>query len=759
MNCLKCNAKVEANWAHCPSCGEKLPEKLVCAKCGKELQPEWKSCPFCGQAGSGQSMSATDVVAKEFHQTQVKGDEVVMGDKVVHEAADPSAKQQATMTGVHCPICHLVVVGADHFRCPKCERKYIHSEHQDERTRLCSECAEELRRSSGDVRDGDVLGDRYEIRKLLGQGGMGKVFLGYDRELSREFALKFLPPEMAQNPSAMADLRREADVLLELSHENLVRLYDLGTVDSHRFLKLEYVDGPSLEHLLADKNAVGERLDVDEVIEYAEQISTGLTYLHGRKVVHRDLKPGNLMVNSRGVIKIMDFGIAQLMRDTMSRVSNRPTTGTLVYMSPEQLLGKGLDHRSDIYALGCVLYEMLSGRPPFYTGPIYEQHLHAEPQPIEGVPAHVNAAIQSALAKDADERPQSSDELMHALTTAPPPTARVHFESTPPGAAVLLDGTERGKAPLELTLEAGEYDVTFEMEGYKSKAGALRFDGERDRRLTMTLEPDARIVLPSGLSVPSKSKDGYGNPVRQGTDPDCGLPLEACIDQVDIPVVLCPAGEFTMGEDSGEHRVVLTQPFYIGKYQVTQREWASTMDSKPWSGEDYAKDDERHAASYISWDDTQEFLQRFASSTGLKCRLPTEAEWEYACRAGSTSKWCFGDDESQLKDYAWYDENAYDVGEKYAHGVGLKKANAWGLYDMHGNVFEWCEDWYDGDYYSKSPTEDPPGPSSGESRVLRGGSWDDDASDARCAGRDYFVPALRYNYYGFRVCVCCVSPE
>ena len=132
-----------------------------------------------------------------------------------------------------------------------------------------------------------------------------------------------------------------------------------------------------------------------------------------------------------------------------------------------------------------------------------------------------------------------------------------------------------------------------------------------------------------------------------------------------------------------------------------------------------------------------------------KYRLPTEAEWEYACRAGSTTRFCFGDGDGQLGSYAWYTKNAYDIGEKYAHGVGTKQPNVWGLYDMHGNVWEWCEDWY-GDYPSGSVT-DPTGPTTRSSRVFRGGSWSGYARRCRSANRSWCTPGSRGHDLGFRL--------
>jgi formylglycine-generating enzyme required for sulfatase activity len=155
---------------------------------------------------------------------------------------------------------------------------------------------------------------------------------------------------------------------------------------------------------------------------------------------------------------------------------------------------------------------------------------------------------------------------------------------------------------------------------------------------------------------------------------------------------------------------------------------------------------------YVSWDDAVAHCKKLSEAEGKTYRLPTEAKWEYACRAGTNTTWSFGDDEKVLGDYAWYDKNAWDIDEKYAHQVRLKKPNGFGIYDMHGNVYEWCHDYHEEYYYQQSPTNDPTGAASG-SRVLRGGSWGQHSRLTRSASRDSFGAGLRTTQLGFRV-VC-----
>jgi len=234
-------------------------------------------------------------------------------------------------------------------------------------------------------------------------------------------------------------------------------------------------------------------------------------------------------------------------------------------------------------------------------------------------------------------------------------------------------------------------------------------------------------------------------------------------------LVLIPKGEFLMGSSASDsvaddakpqRRVRITRPFYLGRYEVTQQEYERVMGRNPsrYKGG-------RNPVEGVSWFNAVRFCNKLSenerlpqyykihgedvsSSGGSGYRLPTEAEWEYACRAGTTTRYCFGDSEAGLWEYAWFNDNL----RKTTHPVGQNKPNAWGLYDVHGNVWEWCEDWYGADYYRDSPTDDPPGPPEGSERVFRGGSWSSDAAAlCRSAFRCSLPPTLDSIGLGFRV--------
>ncbi len=215
-----------------------------------------------------------------------------------------------------------------------------------------------------------------------------------------------------------------------------------------------------------------------------------------------------------------------------------------------------------------------------------------------------------------------------------------------------------------------------------------------------------------------------------------------------------PLTEPGRDEDEGpKHEVTISRGFYLGKTEITQAQWEAVMGTRPWAGQDYVQEKPNYPAVYISWNGVQDFIHRLNTSAGSQVyRLPTEAEWEYACRAGTTTRWSFGDDESQLGNYAWHTGNSWDQEEQYGHAVATKRPNPWGLCDMHGNVNEWVQDWYDQDYYARSVRVDPPGPVSGSQRVFRGGYFHNNGSRRlRSANRFYYMPEARAVSLGARL--------
>ena len=235
------------------------------------------------------------------------------------------------------------------------------------------------------------------------------------------------------------------------------------------------------------------------------------------------------------------------------------------------------------------------------------------------------------------------------------------------------------------------------------------------------------------------------------------LPGGATMDMVWIG-----RGSFLMGSPADEpgrdqnegpqHRVTISRGFYIGKYEITQAQWTSVMHAQPWASKSHVEENPHHPAVYISWEDVQEFTRRLNRMAGAEVyRLPTAAEWEYACRAGTATPWSFGEDDSALQKYAWYADNTWEVDERYGHAVGTKLPNSWGLHDMHGNVWEWVQDWYSNETYSNSPEVDPKGPAEGFLRVGRGGAFGNYGHVLRSANRSGGDPTSRNAGTGARL--------
>jgi eukaryotic-like serine/threonine-protein kinase len=265
-----------------------------------------------------------------------------------------------------------------------------------------------------------ILNDRYEIETTLGEGGMARVYRGTDGVLGRPVAIKVLADRYAHDDTFVTRFRREAQAAAALNHPNVVSVFDTGDDGQAHYIVMEYVPGQTLADVLKREGP----LEPDRASRIAEDVATALQAAHERGLVHRDVKPGNVMIDPEGRTKVMDFGIARAAADdTLTQTG--AVLGTAAYLSPEQAQGTTVDARSDIYSLGCVLYEMVAGRPPF-TGDspvaIAYAHVNDPPDPPSvhrpGVPPELEAVTMRALAKDPDDRYGSAAELRDALAAA-----------------------------------------------------------------------------------------------------------------------------------------------------------------------------------------------------------------------------------------------------------------------------------------------------------------------------------------------------
>ena len=306
--------------------------------------------------------------------------------------------------------------------------------------------------SSGGLAAGQTVGSgRFVLKKVLGQGGMGVVWLAHDLRLSEAVALKFLSPQIAFDTAALSDLRRETLRSRKLSHPNIVRIHDFVETESEPpFISMEYVDGPNL-HFLRESRPL-KVLSWKFLVPLVRQLCGALAYAHGEKVVHRDLKPANLMLDSSGRLKLADFGLARVTHESITRLNDMtPAAGTVNFMSPQQADGRPAQNSDDIYSLGATLYDLLTSRPPFYQGNIGHQMRHNRPDPMpqrlvdleltNEIPSEASALVMACLAKEPEHRPASVQAILDFLdatehhrpavlvsaTVAPPPESSAHL--------------------------------------------------------------------------------------------------------------------------------------------------------------------------------------------------------------------------------------------------------------------------------------------------------------------------------------------
>lgn len=569
---------------------------------------------------------------------------------------------------------------------------------------------------------------RYRLLEEMGRGAAAVVYRALDTQLKREVAIKVPRPELLESADSRERLLREAQAAASLRHAAVVPIHEVGEDNGRVFVVFELIEGPTLADRVKD-----DPPSVDQAALWVMRIAEALDYAHRNNIVHRDVKPANILIDKDGRAVLTDFGLARQQEAGATLTRDGDLLGTPAYMSPEQARGEGhhADARSDIYSLGVVLYELLTGRRPFdgSVASVLSRVVHEQPEPPRSVqpdiPIDLETVCLKAMAKEPSQRYQTAsqcaDDLRRYLNGFPvhaKPTGVAHqFRSwlteRPGSAVVVFVSLIVAVAAIKMRSPPLETDDAVPPPAIAAPASADSADSEARTTIANAIGMTFTYIAPGEFLM-----GGTTSPE------ECGRLFNY------------DAKHFR--DEYPRHRVQITKPFYLGTTEVTQRQWELVMRTRPWTGTGNVNQGDRYPATVVTWEQAVDFCERLTQQEGVSYRLPTEAEWEYASRAGSDAMFCFGDDLSALGAYAWWRGNATEAGEAFAHQVGLKKSNRWGLYDMHGNVYEWCSDWYSPDYYSESPTVDPAGPASGPGHVYRSGNWGGPERYSRSAYRYFF---------------------
>ena len=574
-----------------------------------------------------------------------------------------------------------------------------------------------------------ILGGKFVVEAEIGAGTFGTVYKVRDTITGEFWALKQILEKSARDA-----FEKEVRLLHQLKAGPHILPYHDYAIDNEG-TALIFTRFMNAGNLLGKIKKLGKLAD-EESREVLRQMAEALSYAQSFKppIQHKDIKPENILAervkDDHLTWYLADWGLAEARESSQSGTLK----GTLPYIPPEVFRGKR-HQNSDIYSLGMTFYYMLFGNKPYDASTMAEYmycHLN-QPVVIPDNCSPLSKEILQGMLEKEPEKRWGAQQVIHQ-----------GLRSTFNGFTIVDQISER------------PYQV--------DEVKAIEEPPEPETVRSSTTQHLAEVSDTRGQ--PFTTPPRKGRPTLVHPEP-IGAELRAFTNSIGMKFVPIPDGSFMMGSPRDEqgryndetlHKVTITKPFYMQTTQVTQAQWEAVMEHNP-SRFDIQGDD--CPVERVSWDDVQEFIEKLNMRENTdQYRLPTEAEWEYACRAGSKTKYCFGDDDddgmvgmifsklraaSELEEYAWYKKNSEDM----TLPVGQKKPNDWGLHDMHGNVHEWCQDIYAD--YPENHAVDPEGPTYGDQYVLRGGSWDSDEDELRSADRRRDHPTTRKSRIGFRL--------
>ena len=654
-----------------------------------------------------------------------------------------------------------------------------------------------------------LQGGKYRIVRFIGSGGFGCTYEAEHVMLKKRVAIKeFFMKDHCNRDATTSQVSissqgakelvesfkrkfiKEAQTIAALEHPNIVKIHDVFEENGTAYYAMEYIEGGSLSDYVAQHGPMSEQL----ALRYIGQIASALEYLHSRQMNHLDVKPGNILLNASNDAILIDFGLSKHYDEEGHATSTTPVGISHGYAPMEQYEQNEIWNFSpatDIYSLGATLFYLLVGVKPPKASEVLNDGLPALPGYIS---PGTRAAIEAAMQPRRKDRPQSMSEFLGLLQHCGATVAdeETHLDNEGPVVVEVSDKPQsqpqpksqpkpQPKDPEPQSQPEPQLSLWKRYKGVLIGAavvvgvviGMLLFRNPQAVSLPDNPDPSMEEGLPDTLITDNnqqsaaskaeeerKAKEEAERKAKEESDRKAKAEAERKAKEeevrrqqsaLNIEMVYVAGGTFTMGASASDseaydwekpaHSVTLSG-YYIGKYEVTQKQWMEIMDSNlsKFKGDNLPVEN-------VSWNEVQEFIRKLNARTGKRYRLPTEAEWEFAARGGNNSRGYkySGSGSDNLDAVAWYEGNS---GNK-THAVGTKSPNELGIYDMTGNVWEWCQDWYGN--YSNASSSNPKGPSSGTYRVLRGGSWNFNARFSRVSYRNNRTPGSRNYYCGFRL--------
>lgn len=564
---------------------------------------------------------------------------------------------------------------------------------------------------------GDIFHERYTLEKLIGVGGFADVWRATDNKTSTVVALKIYTN---LDEDGINGLSEEYTRMQGLNHTNILKAEHFDSWGNIPYLVMKFCDGGSLDKKIG-------KMTAEELTDAVVQITNGLKYLHQNGIVHQDIKPANILIDNTGgkaTYVLSDFGISSKTKTRLSHsvnLKNQGTSMTEAYAPPEKFSSKKADRKpdrkGDIFSFGISVYELATGNMPFDELSTGRQLLYegAEVDFSEIQDEKLRRITELCMQSDKDDRP-SADELGKILVSSEVPDEPIRKINPSKKTKRIKNDTSHSKIPLIILIAVAIGGVVF----YMLNSG----------------------VITSGGNVDIEISKRYVQQVDTFT-----------INGIHLEMVKIPGGTFKLGcEDPNDTYADASEKpaknrqisdFYMGKHEVTQKLWNVIMNNNP-----STVINDNYPVNNVSWEDCQLFIEKLNRITGRNFRLPTEAEWEYAAKVTLNSDGTISEKTTKYSggnmpdDYAWYSGNSSNT----LHTVGTKKPNAFGLYDMCGNVIEWCQDYYTN--YNTGELEIDK-----NQRVLRGGYFGGDKASVRTTSRGSSTYSTAMSPFGFRLCL------